>query len=216
MKIEYTEIFTSFQGEGETSGMPAVFLRLYGCNLNCIFCDEVQPIKDKKEDTTLNIYNKLLTEFDKLPPKNKLLIITCGEPYLQSNALQQLIIKLQSNKQLNQLQIHIETNGTIHTILPVNKVVISPKRLNKKSLDNCINYFTTNYPDKNIFKFVITLQNMEYIINYINNNNKLNYVLLQPETSNAEQITTNLIKKYPQIQKTFKISTQTHKFLNQK
>lgn len=35
MKIRYSEIFWSFQGEGKHAGMPAVWLRFFGCNLNC-------------------------------------------------------------------------------------------------------------------------------------------------------------------------------------
>ena len=33
------EIFYSIQGEGRHTGMPAVFLRLSGCSMNCSFCD---------------------------------------------------------------------------------------------------------------------------------------------------------------------------------
>ena len=37
MKI--SEIFLSFQGEGVYSGIPAVFVRVGGCNLSCKWCD---------------------------------------------------------------------------------------------------------------------------------------------------------------------------------
>lgn len=35
MRIRYSEIFYSFQGEAELAGVPAVWLRFFGCNLNC-------------------------------------------------------------------------------------------------------------------------------------------------------------------------------------
>jgi 6-pyruvoyltetrahydropterin 2'-reductase len=35
MRIRYSEIFHSFQGEAELAGTPAVWLRFFGCNLNC-------------------------------------------------------------------------------------------------------------------------------------------------------------------------------------
>lgn len=35
MKIKYSEIFYSFQGEAELAGKPAVWLRFFGCNLEC-------------------------------------------------------------------------------------------------------------------------------------------------------------------------------------
>lgn len=35
MRVRYSEIFFSFQGEAELAGVPAVWLRFFGCNLNC-------------------------------------------------------------------------------------------------------------------------------------------------------------------------------------
>lgn len=35
MRIRYSEIFFSFQGEAELAGTPSVWLRFFGCNLNC-------------------------------------------------------------------------------------------------------------------------------------------------------------------------------------
>ena len=35
MRIRYSEIFYSFQGEAELAGVPSVWLRFFGCNLNC-------------------------------------------------------------------------------------------------------------------------------------------------------------------------------------
>lgn len=35
MKMRYTEIFYSIQGEGRFMGVPSVFLRMFGCNFRC-------------------------------------------------------------------------------------------------------------------------------------------------------------------------------------
>ena len=34
-KLAISEVFYSIQGEGKTMGIPAVFVRLAGCNLMC-------------------------------------------------------------------------------------------------------------------------------------------------------------------------------------
>ena len=33
------EIFKSIDGEGVRTGLPVIFIRLYGCNLRCAYCD---------------------------------------------------------------------------------------------------------------------------------------------------------------------------------
>lgn len=35
MNIKYSEIFTSFQGEAGFAGMPTIWVRMFGCNLEC-------------------------------------------------------------------------------------------------------------------------------------------------------------------------------------
>ena len=37
--LEVQEIFPTIQGEGPNTGVPAIFIRLGGCNLACKFCD---------------------------------------------------------------------------------------------------------------------------------------------------------------------------------
>lgn len=39
-QIKIVEMFKSFQGEGVNIGKPAFFVRFFGCNENCSFCDE--------------------------------------------------------------------------------------------------------------------------------------------------------------------------------
>ena len=40
--MHISEIFHSLQGEGINIGKPAIFLRLAGCNLRCVFCQNYQ------------------------------------------------------------------------------------------------------------------------------------------------------------------------------
>ena len=65
IKIKVSEIFTSFQGEGPYVGAPATFLRLYGCNLNCQWCDtdistyEMLSVDDVAEILMTHIFEYL-------------------------------------------------------------------------------------------------------------------------------------------------------------
>lgn len=206
----FTEIFTSFQGEGGSSGCPAVFLRLYGCNYDCWFCDENKKVFYIKK-TPKQVLEILLKKMEELPKNQKLLIITGGEPFLQYDELVELITLLREEIPL--LDIHMETNGSIHKKLSVDKMVVSPK-MKLSEWDQCINYFKKNY-DKLEFKFLITEYNMYDIIEFISHYSLPN-VFLQPENSEADIITSALIKYYPNIEFKFRISTQTHKYLNQK
>ena len=38
-EIALINIFESINGEGYAAGKPVVFIRTFGCNLRCVFCD---------------------------------------------------------------------------------------------------------------------------------------------------------------------------------
>ena len=68
------ETFYSIQGEGRHTGMPAVFLRLSGCSMNCSFCDTKYAFGAGKEMGA----EALLNDLAQYPVKT--VIITGGEP----------------------------------------------------------------------------------------------------------------------------------------
>ena len=85
--MKVNEIFSSFQGEGVYTGVPATFLRLSDCNLNCSFCDT--EFKDYK-----NLSVELVKESILQHMKNHnthLLVVSGGEPLLQYDELKELI-----------------------------------------------------------------------------------------------------------------------------
>lgn len=97
--MRVNEIFHSLQGEGHFTGVPAIFVRLSGCNLKCDFCDtDHQPYSEMTEESIVervSTYNATHV------------VITGGEPTLQLTA--SLIKKLHDIGKY----VQIETNGTI-------------------------------------------------------------------------------------------------------
>ncbi len=122
--MQVSEIFYSLQGEGINVGMPAVFLRLAGCNLRCDWCDSkfAQNLKSGKQMTT----NEILKIIKKYSCKH--LVITGGEPLLQQSALLELL------KLMPDYYIELETNGSLEPFINtyVNQYNISPKLKNSK------------------------------------------------------------------------------------
>ncbi|PKL60223.1 MAG: 7-carboxy-7-deazaguanine synthase [Methanomicrobiales archaeon HGW-Methanomicrobiales-4] len=102
MKI--TEIFTSIQGEGSSSGYLTLFIRLSGCNLRCEYCDT----PDAQNGVGRDISPAFIAE-EAFRSGVSHVCITGGEPLIQKDELG-VLLKMLSNAGHN---ISIETNGTI-------------------------------------------------------------------------------------------------------
>ena len=105
------EIFHSIQGEGISTGVPSVFLRLATCNLKCRWCDT----KYTWDWSNFN-YATEVVELDTSELLSKIqsfkcthVVITGGEPLLQQAELEPLIESLAEFG----FSFEIETNGTI-------------------------------------------------------------------------------------------------------
>ncbi len=201
IEIKVSEIFTSFQGEGPYIGTPATFLRLYGCNLNCKWCDtDISTYEMLSVDDVAEI---LITqmEFNNI----KLLVITGGEPTLQMEEIKRLIKELPED-----IKIQLETNGSIFEYLPEMEYVISPKEDKEKVFENYCKY------ENVFFKFVITSQ--EDIDEVIFLKDKYGYdktIWLQGEFSKDDQMADLIRENFPRLENV-KLSVQTHKYLNQR
>ena len=103
--LSITEIFCSVQGEGSDAGLVTVFVRLYGCNINCSYCDTTpEPSKAK---------NMLITDIlDKVRSyklKVRSVCVTGGEPLLQTDTYPLVYELLRCGYRVN-----IETSGCIY------------------------------------------------------------------------------------------------------
>jgi organic radical activating enzyme len=104
-KAKISEIFLSVQGEGLCVGMPQLFIRFYGCNLSCIFCD-----------TNFDSYRALTPEglmksISKLKSPYHSLSLTGGEPLLQVDFIMDF---LNEYKKVYKKPVYLETNGTLY------------------------------------------------------------------------------------------------------
>ena len=201
IKIKVSEIFTSFQGEGPYVGTPATFLRLYGCNLDCEWCDTDMSTYEllSVDDVAEIILTQM--EFNNI----KTLIITGGEPTLQMDEIKRLIKELPED-----IKIQMETNGSLFEYIPEIEYVISPKQDKEKVFENYYKFENT------FFKFVITSQ--EDIDEVISLKEKYNYdkaIWLQGEFSQDAEMADLIRENFPRLENV-KLSVQTHKYLNQR
>lgn len=122
------EIFYSLQGEGVSIGVPSVFVRCSGCNLQCHWCDteytwnwsgtsfshaKDRPGAPAKYDRSSFQVRMTVPEtaaiIAQIPCTN--VVFTGGEPLLQQDRLAEVGTVLHT---LNQdYQIEVETNGTV-------------------------------------------------------------------------------------------------------
>lgn len=108
-EAKISEIFLSLQGEGIYMGIPQLFIRFYGCNLSCAYCDT--NFDSHKTFAKDSLISKIL-EYKK--PYHSI-SLTGGEPLLQADFIRDFLIEYKkSYKKL----IYLETNGTLHKELP--------------------------------------------------------------------------------------------------
>ncbi len=124
--LDVQEIFWTLQGEGPYGGLPAVFIRLAGCNLQCPGCDTDYTSKRRIQNVEdIHAQVNALFDLNQLPNRHeRLVVLTGGEPFRQRIGL--LCRTLVDGGYI----VQIETNGTLHqTDFPYGMVCIvcSPK-----------------------------------------------------------------------------------------
>ncbi len=103
MKGKVSEIFESVQGEGIYLGAQQVFVRLFGCNLKCGFCDTKIDHFEEYEPT------RILEEIKLFPRDCHSVVFTGGEPLMQKEFLKETLKLTSAFGYKN----YLETNGTL-------------------------------------------------------------------------------------------------------
>ena len=193
-------------------GVPTLFIRLHGCNLNCKMCDTRYSIysnyRDIRSNEILKIASKLKTPY---------ICITGGEPLLQADQLSPLIKGLSKLKKT----ISIETNGSIPIDLISNKVkrivdVKTPSTGHKESFnkDN-LKYLTAN----DEIKFIISdKKDFVFADKFISNNNipKIGCTILMSPNLSKKGLANELVNWILKSKKNYVFQPQLHKLIKEK
>jgi 7-carboxy-7-deazaguanine synthase len=190
------EQFYTIQGEGYHSGKPAYFIRTGGCDVGCVWCDVKESWDAYKHPQTA--VEDLAQSADR--SGGEFTVITGGEPAMYD--LNPLTKALHKNGQY----IAIETSGCYPLRGAIDWYCFSPKKF-KPPVDEA-------YKKANELKIIIYHQSdfawAEEHASKVQEHCKL---YLQPEWSKQAQILP-LIIDYVKTHPKWRVSLQTHKFMN--
>lgn len=99
--LSVCDVWDTIQGEGPFVGRPATFIRLAGCNLDCVWCDT-----DYTSMRVMRSLDDVVSLVGHLPVRD-LVVITGGEPFRQD--IEPLVTRLQTSGR----HVQIETNGVL-------------------------------------------------------------------------------------------------------
>ena len=195
-KLPLMEHFYTIQGEGYHSGEAAYFIRLAGCDVGCVWCD-VKESWGISSEQYLDI-NKI-ADYAK-STSAKYCVITGGEPCMYD--LSKLIDLLRESS----FEVGLETSGCYELKGDVDWYCFSPKKF-KKPIEQA-------YVKCNELKVVINHpSDFEWAEGHASKVNKECMLYLQPEWSKQERFLP-LIIEYVKNNPKWKVSLQTHKFMN--
>jgi len=189
------EAFYTIQGEGFYKGSAAYFIRLGGCDVGCHWCD-VKESWDPEIHPPTNIENIV----NDAKSNSNTVVITGGEPLMWN--------MFPLTRLLNEYKIktHIETSGAYKLTGYWDWICLSPKK-NKNPLNEI-------YNKANELKVIV--YNLNDLIFAENEAQKVNtdcILYLQPEWGNRDKMMP-IIVDYVMKNTKWKVSLQTHKYLN--
>jgi 7-carboxy-7-deazaguanine synthase len=189
------EEFYTIQGEGYHTGTAAYFIRIGGCDVGCHWCDV-------KESWNAALHPP--THIDQIVENAKkyseTIVITGGEPLMWD------MTELTTNLKAQNLKVHIETSGAYKLSGTWDWICLSPKKnkLPTQTVYEAANELKVIIHNKHDFVFA------EEQAKKVNPNAIL---FLQPEWSKKEEMTPQIVD-YVMTNPKWRVSLQTHKYLN--
>ena len=195
MMLPLMEEFYTIQGEGFHKGTAAYFIRVGGCDVGCHWCDVKESWNAEQHPPTA--IEKIVENAAKY---SKTIVITGGEPLTWD--MDPLTEMLKSRG----MQTHIETSGAYKLTGTWDWICLSPKKMKLPTQDvyNVANELKVIVFNKDDFRFAeeqAAKVNTDCIL------------YLQPEWSKREKMSP-LIVDYVMQNPKWKVSLQTHKYLN--
>jgi len=190
------EDFYTIQGEGYNTGKAAYFIRLGGCDMGCWWCDVKESWDAALHPLTLS--DTIIQRVMENPARA--VVVTGGEPVLYN--LGYLCSKLKENG----IVTYLETAGVRRLTGDWDWICLSPKKGSLPLLE----YFSAANELKVIIHQETDLRWAELNAEKVHPNCHL---YLQPEWSKYNLILP-LIVDYIKAHPEWKISLQTHKFMN--
>lgn len=189
------EEFYTIQGEGYHTGTAAYFIRVGGCDVGCHWCDV-------KESWNAELHPPTAADaiVENAAKYAKTIVITGGEPLTWN--MEPITTKLKAKG----MAVHIETSGAYTVTGHWDWFCLSPKK-NKLPVQGA-------YDIANELKVIIyNRHDFLFAEEQAARVNDKAVLFLQPEWSKREQMTP-MIVDYVMNNPKWRISLQTHKYLN--
>jgi organic radical activating enzyme len=189
------EHFYTLQGEGYHTGRAAYFLRLGGCDVGCVWCD-VKESWDANKHPQVSIES--MAQWVK-ESGTEMVVITGGEPLMHNlNGLTDCLQNIG-------IETNIETSGSHPLSGKWNWICVSPKKF-KEPLTQVLD-------QANELKIIIfNKSDFEWAEKYAQLVQPDCKLYLQPEWEQREKVTPFIVD-YCKLNPTWRISLQTHKYL---
>ena len=189
------ESFYTLQGEGYHKGAAAYFIRIGGCDVGCHWCDVKESWNPKLHPPTA--VDQIVTT---AKIHSKVVVVTGGEPLMWN------MDPLTSQLQAQGLQTHIETSGAYPISGSWDWFCLSPKK-NKLPI-------TEAFDRADELKMIIhNRDDFRFAEQQAEKVDKKCKLFLQPEWGKREKMIP-LIVDYVMKHTEWKVSLQTHKYLN--